>query len=148
MPAHGDPFLLDTKYNRRNFLRSTPKLILFGYYTAMQKNAGRSRSTLDQQDPKTLKWLPDVVKRNASLKTIYGGFFVLLALQLQPNSLNHQGGSKIWLQNAVCILEQFYHLWLLTCLLRPYIKYFELWHFLGAFGYVWCLGNYNIYIDI
>ena len=92
MPAHGDPFLLDTKYNRRNFLRSTPKLILFGYYTAMQKNAGRSRSTLDQQDPKTLKWLPDVVKRNASLKTIYGGFFVLLALQLQPNSLNHQGG--------------------------------------------------------
>ena len=98
MPAHGDlPFLLDTKYNRRNFLRSTPKLILFGYYTAMQKNAGRSSSTLDQQDPKTLKWLPDVVKRNASLKTIYGGdaLLLLLALQLQPNSLNHQGGSKI-----------------------------------------------------
>lgn len=55
-------------------------------------------STLDQHSsPKTLKWLPDVVKRNASLKTIYGGdaLLLLLALQLQPNSLNHQGGSKI-----------------------------------------------------
>ena len=140
MPAHGDlPFLLDTKYNRRNFLRSTPKLILFGYYTAMQKNAGRSRSTLDQQDPKTLKWLPDVVKRNASLKTIYGGFFVLLALQLQPNSLNHQGGSKIWLQNAVCILEQFYHLWLLWPLHQIFWKV----ALSKNFGCFWCSADFK-----